>query len=95
MSCYFVAQITIDDPELYQRYLDGYDAVFSQYAGTVIAVDDAPEVLEGDWSRTRIVMIRFPDEAALKGWYGSAAYQELAQYRRRASQADILLVHGR
>ena len=95
MSCYFVAQIDITDRSLYQQYLDGFDQVFRQYAGTVVAVDDAPEVLEGVWDRTRIVLIRFPDEAALKRWYGSEAYQALARYRQQASRADVLLVHGR
>lgn len=95
MSCFFVAQIDIADRALYQQYLDGFDTVFQQFGGTVVAVDDAPEVLEGTWSRTRMVLIQFPDEETLRQWYGSHAYQELAKFRRQASKADILLVHGR
>lgn len=95
MSSYFVAQITINDPDEYQKYLDGYDEIFERYEGEVVAVDDRPEILEGNCSHTRIVLIRFPDAAGLKRWYNSPEYQQLAKYRRNASKADILLVHGR
>ena len=95
MSCYFVAQITIQDPEEYARYLEGYDAVFSRYEGEVVAVDDAPLLLEGDWCHGRFVLIRFPSEAEARRWYSSAEYQALAEHRWRASKADVLLVPGR
>ncbi|MFZ5967223.1 MAG: DUF1330 domain-containing protein [Bacillota bacterium] len=95
MSAYFAAQITIKDPETYEKYLEGYDEIFSKYKGKVIAVDDHPMVLEGSWSYTRFVLIRFPDEAELKRWYESPEYQQLAQYRRAASSGDILIVKGR
>jgi uncharacterized protein (DUF1330 family) len=95
MSCYFVANIRIHDPDTYQKYLDGYDAVFSKFEGTVVAVDDQPRVLEGSWEGTRVVLIRFPSEAAALEWYNSDAYQEIVRYRHQASTADILLVHGR
>jgi uncharacterized protein (DUF1330 family) len=62
MSCYFVAQIRIHDPQEYQRYLDGFDQIFADYRGKVVAVDDSPTVLEGNWPCTRAVVIRFPNE---------------------------------
>ena len=51
MSCYFVAQIEIHDPDEYDRYLAGYDNVFARYRGEGLAVDDGVERLEGHWSR--------------------------------------------
>ncbi len=95
MSAYFLAQITITDPDTYQKYLDGYDEIFSHYRGQVIAVDDAPTVLEGEFHRKRVVLVQFPDEQSLRAWYDSSAYQQLAQFRRAASEADLLVVHGR
>jgi uncharacterized protein (DUF1330 family) len=95
MSCYFIAQISIHAPETYQKYLDGFDAVFENYQGEVILVDDDPSVLEGSWRHNRIVMIRFPDEAEARRWYESLEYQALAQFRWQASDADILLASGR
>lgn len=95
MSCYFVAQIRIHDPQEYQRYLDGFDQIFADYRGKVVAVDDSPTVLEGNWPYTRAVVIRFPNEDEAKRWYESPKYQSLAEHRISASDADIILVHGR
>ena len=53
-------QITIHDTEQYQMYLDGFDTIFDHYHGEVLAVDDRPEVLEGQCRHKRVVLIRFP-----------------------------------
>ena len=95
MSCYYIAQITIRDPEEYERYLDGTDEILAKYEATVLVVDDDPTVLEGSWPCTRTVVIRFHDESAAKQWYDSPEYQELARHRFRASSADAVLVRGR
>ncbi len=95
MSCYFVAQIKIHDEAEYKKYLDGTDAVFAAFKGEIIAVDDHPTVLEGEWEYSRIVMIRFPDEADLRRWYDSPGYREIVKHRWRASEADVLIVKGR
>jgi uncharacterized protein (DUF1330 family) len=34
--------------------------IFSKYAGRVLSVDEAPTVLEGQWSFTRTVLLDFP-----------------------------------
>lgn len=95
MSCYFVARITINDPEEYQRYLAGFDEVFAPYSGNVVAVDEAPRLLEGEWRHSRLVLIRFADEAEARRWYDSPEYRQLVTHRHRAAEADIVLVTGR
>jgi uncharacterized protein (DUF1330 family) len=95
MSTYFIAQITIHDREMYERYLDGFDQVFAAHAGEVVVVDDGPAVLEGSWTCTRTVVIRFGSEDDARRWYDSAEYQELVRYRHRASEANAVLVQGR
>lgn len=92
MSCYLIAQININDPAEYQKYIDGYDEIFSKYKGIVVAVDEEPRVLEGEWPYTRTVLIRFPNQEEAERWYGSAEYQELVQHRHRSSDANIVLV---
>jgi len=76
-------------------HLDGFDAVFDRCDGEVVAVDEAPRPLEGGWDADRLVLIRFPDEAAARRWYDSPGYQALARLRQRAATADIVLVTAR
>jgi len=94
MSCYFIANMTIRDKEEYQKYLDGFDKIFTKYRGEVIAVDDQPAILEGAWPYTRVVLIRFPGKKEAMSWYESTEYQSLARHRHRASSADIILAEG-
>ena len=95
VSSYFIARIKIHDPKEYEKYLKGFDGVFSDYDGEMLVVDDNPELLEGEWAHSRIVVIRFPTKEEAKRWYESAEYQELAQHRFTASKADTVLAKGR
>ena len=95
MSAYFIALINIHDPARYEQYLAGFDEVFEKYQGQVVAVEDDPRVLEGEWPAGRTVLIRFPSEQALRSWYDSAEYQHLARHRQEASVASVAIVTGR
>ena len=94
MSVYFIALIDIHDRAGYQRYLDGFDAVFERFNGEVLAVDEDPMILEGRWPAARTVVIRFPEEDDLLRWYRSPEYQALARLRATASSGAIAVVHG-
>jgi uncharacterized protein (DUF1330 family) len=95
MKAYFLAQITINDPPEYEKYLEGFDIIFEKYNGKVLAVDDNTEVLEGESHHKRCVLMEFPDEKELKAWYYSTEYQELIKYRLRVSTSDTLIIHER
>lgn len=94
MTCYFVAQIRIDDEAEYQKYLESCDEVFARFRGKYLAVDAAPLVLEGTWPYSRTVIIQFASEADLLDWYTSADYRHILKHRLAAGRSDALLVHG-
>ncbi len=94
MSHYIVAQLDILDPEGYKKYEAGFMAVFEQYEGKLLAVDEDHRLLEGSWPYTRTVIIEFPSEEASLNWYQSDAYQALAQHRFAASNANISIIKG-
>ncbi len=94
-AVYFVATIRIHDKAEYQLYLDAYDEAFAGTGGEVLAVDDESLALEGSPPAGRIVMIRFPSEAAFRSWYDSDAYKRIVVHRHAAADSDALLVHGR
>ena len=95
MSYYFLARISVHDPQLYRRYETRTDDVLRRYGGQVLAVDEDVVLLEGEWSGTRTVLIRFPDEDAARAWYDSPEYRAIAQHRWHASSADAVLLRGR
>ena len=95
MSVYFIANITVDQPLIYQKYLDGCDEVFARYHGEYLAVDANPEVVEGEWAYSRVVVIRFPNREEWTRWYESPEYQELLTHRLAGARCDTILVTGK
>ena len=94
MSYYFLAQIKINEPEEYQKYIDQVDKVFALYNGKYLVVDDTPVVLEGNWNYTRTVLIEFKSKKEFEDWYYSEDYQQILKYRLTAAKCDSILLKG-
>jgi len=94
MSVYLIAQLNIHDRATYDKYVSGFMEIFDKYGGRVLAVDEAARVLEGHWDYARTVLLEFPTQAQASAWYHSAEYQDLAQHRHAASDANIVLIGG-
>lgn len=94
MSHYLIAQIDIADRETYGQYEAGFVDIFSRFGGTLLAVDEAPKLLEGTWPYTRTVLISFPSADEAMAWYQSEEYQALAQHRYASSSANITMIQG-
>lgn len=94
MSVYLIARITIHDREEYGKYEAGFMEVFAKYSGTILAVDENPKVVEGEWDATRTVLVEFPSHEEADAWYQSDGYQAIVQHRFAAATSDIIRVTG-
>ncbi len=95
MSAYMIAQIRIDDPEIYKRYLAGFMEIFQRYGGELLVTSSAEtEVLEGSWALPRTVIMRFPDRDSALAWHSDPDYRALAEHRHRSAAANLVLVEG-
>jgi uncharacterized protein (DUF1330 family) len=52
--------------------------VFARYSGTLLAADEAPQVVEGQWDRDKVVLMAFRDEIAFREWAESPDYQRIS-----------------
>lgn len=91
---YAVAKLNITDPETYQVYNDGFFATLEGTGGKLIGFDEPPVAMEGSFDGTRLVLLEFPSQEALKSWYDSDAYQAILPYRQKASTADIWMLNA-
>jgi uncharacterized protein (DUF1330 family) len=94
MHYYFAAQIRINTPEEYQKYIDKADQVFKKFKGKYLAVDNHPEVVEGSWNYTRTILIEFESKSDFEEWYYSPEYQEILKFRLQAADCDTILIEG-
>ena len=94
MTVYVIALLEITDRAEYNLYGEGFMEIFASSGGQVLAVDEAPTIVEGEWPPTRTVLLSFPDAETMRRWYASPEYQALAQHRFRASTAQIAMIKG-
>ncbi len=94
MTVYIVAQISIHDEERYGRYMAGFMPILVNHGGRLLAADEEPEPLQGEWGRDKFVLMRFPDREAAQTWMNSAEYQEISKDRLTATTGTVLMVHG-
>jgi uncharacterized protein (DUF1330 family) len=94
MIHYFVAQIKVNDPAEYEKYLENFDIIFSRYKGEYLAIDESPSLLEGNWDYTKSVLIRFKSKQDFEEWYYSDDYQKILRHRLNSSKCDTILVEG-
>ena len=94
MSVYVLAQLTIHDRARYDRYAARFMGVLSQFEGRLLAADESPVLLEGDWPHQKIVLIEFRDLDEAHRWAASPEYRKIAVAREGATTATILTVTG-
>ncbi|MEM8617309.1 MAG: DUF1330 domain-containing protein [Pseudomonadota bacterium] len=94
MSVYIIAQMTIHDRAAYDKYDAGFFEVFEKFDGEMLSVDEAPTVLDGEFTATRSVLIKFPSKQAAVAWMRSDEYQEIAKHRIAGSTANSIMVRG-
>ena len=94
MTAYAMAHVHSVDfgPDIVE-YLERIDATLDPFGGRFLVHGGTVEPLEGAFAG-QLILIEFPDEAAVRAWYDSPAYQEILPLRTRHMQADVMIVHG-
>jgi uncharacterized protein (DUF1330 family) len=90
---YWVARVTINDPEAYKRYVEGSTAAFAKYGARFLARGGRAEALEGP-GRPRNVIIEFDSVEQAKACFNSPEYQAARQHRLPAAEAEMIIVEG-
>lgn len=94
MTVYVVAQLTFTDEPRYRQYQAHFPEAFAGHAGQVLAADEAPKVLEGDWQGSKVVMLAFDDEPAARAFLDSPLYREISIDRDAGAKTTALLIQG-
>ncbi|OIQ44322.1 MAG: hypothetical protein BM558_08375 [Roseobacter sp. MedPE-SW] len=92
-KAYWIAHVTVTDPEAYAGYQAVAPAAFQQYGARFLARGGAAETLEGvSWQRH--VVIEFDSPKQAHDCYNSAVYKEARARRAGACEASITIVEG-
>lgn len=94
MTVYVIAQLKFTNEELYRRYQARFFDVFKDSGGRLLAADENPLVLDGEWTRDKVVMMSFADEPQAQAFLNSPEYREISKDRIAGADTVGLLVHG-
>jgi uncharacterized protein (DUF1330 family) len=90
-----IASVTeAHDAEALAEYRRRNTEAVEAHGGRFVVRGGPIDVLEGDWSPLRVVVIEFRDIETARAWYSSPEYQEAIPIRQGASTTDIILVEG-
>lgn len=94
MSAYLIVDITVRDEKRYAAYRARVTDQITHYGGEYLVRGGRLERLEGDWSPTRVVVVRFESIAAARKWWESEDYAELKAIRQATTDTNMIVVEG-
>lgn len=95
MAAYLVVDVVdLTDPETYERYKPLMPPTLARYGGQYLARGGRVQVLEGEWSPARVVLVRFRDAADALRWWRSPEYAAAQAIRQKATKTGMVVVDG-
>ncbi len=94
MSAYILADVTVSDEAKMVDYRAWSTKAMVEHGAEIMVRGGAPEVMEGPWAPTRIVMLRFKDREAARAYYTSQTYTHARTLRDGAGTMRMILVEG-
>jgi len=94
-KAYAIAQVTINDLDGYQEYATApHLDIFGKFGGTIAAVDQGAEVIEGNWPFNLVVLVEFPSKEQARAWYNSDEYQAIVGIRHTNATSTVAIFGG-
>ena len=94
MAAYIIADVVVTDPEKMARYREWSTRAMQEHGAEVLVRGGAFEVLEGPWTPSRLVLLKFADRDAAKRFYASETYSHARTLREGAGVMHMVVVDG-
>ncbi|MDO8447734.1 MAG: DUF1330 domain-containing protein [Rhodoferax sp.] len=93
-SAYIIANVTVTNPAQYEDYIKWSSAAMRAHGAEVCVRGGKVEVLEGDWTPDRLVILKFPGIDAAKAFDASPEYGKARAARQGAAIMRMVVVEG-
>ncbi len=94
MTAYVIVDINVTDPVRYEDYKKLAAPTVELYGGKYIARGGKTEILEGDWSPHRLVILQFESSEQAKKWLNSTEYSRARDLRHQTAISNMVVVEG-
>jgi len=93
-SAYILANVDVTDPQQYEEYRRLSTIAMQAHGAEVCVRGGKVDVLEGDWTPKRVVLLKFPTAEAARRFYDSSEYQAAKAARQGAAVMRMVLIEG-
>ena len=97
MAAYITAEHKITYAAKFEEYRTKVAPMIAKHGGRYLTKAGSQVVLEREraiWQPERVVIIEFPNMAALNAWYRSPEYQPLIALRQAAATDVLITLEG-
>ena len=93
-SAYILANVQVTNPVQYEEYKKFSTAAMKAHGAEVCVRGGTIEVLEGDWTPERVVLLKFPSLEAARAFNDSPEYGLARAARQGAAVMRMVLIEG-
>ncbi|WP_250485285.1 DUF1330 domain-containing protein [Caballeronia sp. GaOx3] len=93
-SAYILANVDVTDVDQYENYKKLSTVAMQEHSAEVCVRGGSVHVLEGDWSPSRIVLLKFSSVQQARAFYDSVEYQAAKAAREGFAVMRMTLVEG-
>ena len=94
MAAYVIVEIDVLNAERYETYKQMVSPSLAKYHGKYLVRGGKAELLEGDGSPKRIVIVEFPSFEEATAWWESPDYAEAKKVRQASANTKMIVVEG-
>ena len=94
MSGFAIFNIEIKKPDEYKEYIEKVKPIAEKFGGEYIVRGGETTIVEGNWTYSRTVVIKFPSYEKALEWYNSEEYQPVKQIRLDNAVSKGIIIKG-
>lgn len=94
MPAFVVVEIEVTDSVKYEKYKQLAPPSIRKYGGRYLVRGGEVQVLEGNWSPKRFVILQFESVDKAKAWWNSPEYREAKLLRQASARTAMICVPG-
>ena len=94
MAAYVIVDNEVTNQAVFAEYVEKIPQVVAAHGGRYLVRGGATEVVHGNQTPHRVVVMEFESLDAARGFVNSAEYRQLADLRERGSVTTTFIVEG-
>ena len=94
MSAYIIADVTVTDADKMAKYREWSTKAMQEHGAEILVRGGAFEVLEGPWTPSRLIVLKFANRDKARAFYNSETYTHARSLREGAGVMRMIVVDG-